>query len=96
MDTTAKLQLVETTQNVCAFSAKTKTASARDFSQNFHAMVVSRFVATQSLKQTARDYSIPARVVSEILHLANLRRPMAIARASATAFLSIRETRRIA
>ena len=41
-------------------------------------------VATQSIKQTARDFSIPnPRVVSEILHLANFRRPMATARSAA-------------
>jgi hypothetical protein len=41
-----------------------------------------RFVATQSIKQTARDFKIPGRVVSEILHLANFRRPMAVARSA--------------
>ncbi len=43
--------------------------SARDYSPLFRRNLILRFVATQSIRQTARDFSVPARTVNEILHL---------------------------
>jgi hypothetical protein len=80
----AKLQVVEIKCPNC--SVLPKELTARDFSAEFHQGVIARFVATQSIKQTARDSRIAARVVNEILHLANLRRP--VSRAGATSPLA--------
>ncbi len=66
------LQVVQTTASKCSVSKK--EMSARDFSIQFKEQVIARFVTTQSIKQTGRDFSIPARVVSEILLLATFRR----------------------
>lgn len=85
------LQIVDRTAKSCSGSAK--ELSARDYSQHFQERVCARFVATQSMKQTARDFAIPARVVSEILHLANFRRPVSVARsATASAAMDLRRT----
>lgn len=67
-------------------SVSSANLSARDYSPNFQERVVARFLAVQSLKQTARDFAIPARVVSEILHLVTFRRPMTVARSAGAAF----------
>ena len=67
-----KLQLVEGASHKRAETQR--ELSARDYSPVFQERVTGRFMATQSIKQTARDYAIPARTVSEILHLATLKR----------------------
>lgn len=76
------LQPVDGTREKSAISGA--ELSARDYSADFHSRVIARFVGTQSLKQTARDFNIPARVLNEILHLANYRRPMARAASAAS------------
>lgn len=74
-------QLADTSRHNWAITAK--EVSARDFSEQFRERVKDRFLAVQSIKQTARDFSIPARVVSEILHLTNFRRGVQVMRRSA-------------
>jgi hypothetical protein len=53
--------------------------SARDYSALFHSQVINRFAVTLSIKSVAREFSIPARVVNEILHSANVRRMVRVA-----------------
>ncbi len=60
-------QVPEKTVSIC--SEKAAELSARDYSAHFRARVIDRFYVTQSMKQTARDFAIPARIVNEILHL---------------------------
>lgn len=52
---------------------------AGDFSPAFHGRVIRTFGETFSVKQTAREMKIPARVVNEILHARDFvpRRPAA-------------------
>lgn len=63
---------VEITTQHCAVLRRER--NARDFSAQFQERIITRFVVTPSLKQTARDFDIAVRTVSEILLLAMFRR----------------------
>lgn len=88
---TAKLQVIGAADQKGSVSSA--NLSARDYSPNFQERVVSRFVAVQNIRQTARDFAIPARTVSEILHLANFKRPMSVARESFPRYVGVERRR---
>jgi hypothetical protein len=91
-------QTAENVISICSVSAPDlkKEPTARDYSPNFQERVCARFMATQSIRQTGRDFSIPARLVGEILHLANFRRPMSVARSSTSGLYGVGDARRSA
>jgi hypothetical protein len=70
-------QSIEIVQRKC--SKTVAESSARDYSALFHSQVVNRFAVTLNIKAVAREFSIPARVVNEILHSANVRRMVRVA-----------------
>jgi len=67
------LKTAETKSAICAVS---REKAARDYSPQFRQRITNRFIITQSLKQTARDFGIAVRTVSEILHLASFSRSL--------------------
>jgi len=72
-------QLVRMERRACSISVA--DSSAMDYSFQFHQKVIRTFAECFSVKQTARECKIPARVVNEILHAKDfLRRPPAMER----------------
>jgi hypothetical protein len=66
-------------RRTCSNSAE--DSSAADYSFQFHQKVIRTFAECISVKKTARESGIPARLVNEILHAKDfLRRPPAIDR----------------
>lgn len=89
--TAAKLQVIGSADRKSSVSSA--NLSARDYSPNFQERVCARFVAIQNIRQTARDFAIPARVVSEILHLASFKRAMSVARSSMQRYVGVERRR---
>lgn len=70
--------------------------SARDFSPQYRVRVLQRFLVHGSKKRTARDFSLPARLVSDILDYVRVEDSIPMPGISGRNFLSVRDTRRTA